>query len=185
MKKIVLIVFALLFGTTTAIAQQKALGVRASLLDSGVSYQYYSGHRADFFEFDLTLRPYPKHLGVILTAVYDFSIHEWDYKDKGALNLYSGIGVGAGYSSSWSFYSYSDGEYMRLGRGYTNGLDLYLPIQLGIEYKFASRPLQISLDIRPCPGWHFYNAPDKVYRTFTFMQSLLGLLPALGIRYRF
>ena len=186
MKKIILIILALSF-CTLAMSRPKALGGRVGLLDSGVSYQYYSGHRADFLEFDLTFRPVKNYHGVILSAVYNLSIHEWDYKEKGALNLYAGIGVGAGYSSSWSFYSYWADELhgFVLGRGETVGPDLYLPIQFGVEYKFADRPLQISLDVRPCPGLHFYNAPDKVYETFTFHQFFFGLLPALGIRYQF
>lgn len=101
MKKIILIILALSF-CTLAMSRSKALGGRVGLWDSGVSYQYYSGHRADFLEFDLTFRPVKNYHGVFLSAVYNLSIHEWDYKEKGALNLYAGIGVGAGYSSSWS-----------------------------------------------------------------------------------
>ena len=106
-----------------------------------LSYQHNVG--ANFIEADLGLESF-KHLGV--AATYNFMISEFG----NGFGFYAGPGVGLGF-----------GEELSVG----------IAGQVGIEYNFASAPVQLSLDVRP-------------YFDFVGV-GLVGWYPHLGIRYNF
>ena len=106
-----------------------------------LSYQHNVG--ANFIEADLGLESF-KNLGV--AATYNFSIAEFGDGFK----FYAGPGIGLGFAES---------------------LMVGVAGQAGIEYKFASAPVNISVDVRPY---------------FDFMGvGLVGWYPHIGVRYNF
>ena len=106
-----------------------------------LSYQHNVG--ANFIEADLGLESF-KSLNV--AATYNFNIAEFGDGFK----FYAGPGVGLGFA-----------EELRIG----------IAGQAGIEYNFASAPVQVSLDVRP-------------YFDFVGV-GLVGWYPHIGIRYNF
>ena len=106
-----------------------------------LSYQHSVG--SNFIEADLGLESF-KHLGI--AATYNFSIAEFGDGFK----FYAGPGIGLGL-----------GETLSVG----------VAGQAGIEYQFASAPVQLSLDVRP-------------YFDFVGI-GLVGWYPHLGVRYCF
>ena len=106
-----------------------------------LSYQHNVG--ANFIEADLGLESF-KNLGV--AATYNFSIAEFGDGFK----FYAGPGIGLGFAES---------------------LMVGVAGQAGIEYNFASAPVNISVDVRPY---------------FDFMGvGLVGWYPHIGVRYNF
>ena len=106
-----------------------------------LSYQHNVG--ANFIEADLGLESF-KNLGV--AATYNFSIAEFGDGFK----FYAGPGIGLGFAES---------------------LMVGVAGQDGIEYNFASAPVNISVDVRPY---------------FDFMGvGLVGWYPHIGVRYNF
>ena len=106
-----------------------------------LSYQHNVG--ANFIEADLGLESF-KNLGV--AATYNFSIAEFGDGFK----FYAGPGIGLGFAES---------------------LMVGVAGQAGVEYNFASAPVNISVDVRPY---------------FDFMGvGLVGWYPHIGVRYNF
>lgn len=106
-----------------------------------LSYQHNVG--ANFIEADLGLESF-KNLGV--AATYNFSIAEFGDGFK----FYAGPGIGLGFA-----------EKLMVG----------VAGQAGIEYNFASAPVNVSVDVRPY---------------FDFMGvGLVGWYPHIGVRYNF
>lgn len=106
-----------------------------------LSYQHNVG--ANFIEADLGLESF-KNLGV--AATYNFSIAEFGDGFK----FYAGPGIGLGFAES---------------------LMVGVAGQAGIEYNFASAPVNVSVDVRPY---------------FDFMGvGLVGWYPHIGVRYNF
>ena len=106
-----------------------------------ISYQHNVG--ANFIEADLGLESF-KNLGV--AATYNFSIAEFGDGFK----FYAGPGIGLGFAES---------------------LMVGVAGQAGIEYNFASAPVNISVDVKPY---------------FDFMGvGLVGWYPHIGVRYNF
>ena len=145
MKKIFAIAVALLTVAAVANAQPRALGLRAGY-GGELSYQQTLG-AANFAEFDLGWF----RNGLNVAAIYDFSIY-----DNGAFGFYAGPGADV------ALLTYKDVK---------NVLGLGLGGQIGLEYKFVSVPLQISLDWRPM--WFIGDYGFEAYGA------------ALGIRYKF
>ena len=106
-----------------------------------LSYQHNVG--SNFIEADLGLESF-KSLNV--AATYNFMIAQFG----DGFGFYAGPGIGLGFA-----------EKLRVG----------LAGQVGIEYNFASVPVQLSLDVRP-------------YFDFVGV-GLVGWYPHLGIRYNF
>ena len=106
-----------------------------------LSYQHNVG--ANFIEADLGLESF-KNLGV--AATYNFNIAEFGDGFK----FYAGPGIGLGFAES---------------------LMVGVAGQAGVEYNFASAPVNISVDVRPY---------------FDFMGvGLVGWYPHIGVRYNF
>lgn len=144
MKKAILIVAAILSFAVVASAQPRAIGVRAGY-GAELSYQHSLGN--NFAEIDLGWYTG----GLSLTGIYDFV-----FASAGDLNFYGGPGVQA--------YLYSSQGY-----SYFNAA---IAGQIGMEYNFASIPLQLSLDWRP--AFYFLHGTAFGWQGF-----------GLGIRYRF
>ena len=106
-----------------------------------LSYQHYVG--SNFIEADLGLESF-KTLGI--AATYNFSIAEFGDGFK----FYAGPGIGLGFAQK---------------------LSVGIAGQAGIEYVFASAPVQLSLDVRP-------------YFDFVGV-GLVGWWPHIGVRYNF
>ena len=128
MKKIIVLLTALLICGAVASAQPRAAGVRAGY-GVDLSYQHYLGD--NFAEFDLGFGFGRK--GFVLTGLYDFII-----ASAGSVNVYAGPGAQVG------IYNKVNAE----GNKYW-GLDFGLAGQIGAEYQFSELPLNISLDWRP------------------------------------
>ena len=148
MKKFIIVVIAALGLAATAMAQPRALGVRVTY-GAEISYQHNLG--SNFLEADLGLFGN----GFYLTGVYDFI-----FANEGDFNFYAGPGAQLGLAS----YTNEEGnKSLACGAGVVG--------QVGAEYNFASIPLQMSLDWRPC---------------FSITGGGFGWQGfALGIRYRF
>ena len=126
MKKIILVVAAVLGLAVVANAQPRAIGVRAGY-GAELSYQHTLG--ADSFaEFDLGWSAGSAKLG----AAYDFQVCP-----VGPFNFYAGPQAYVG------FGNYNDGENTK------TVLWAGIGAQLGLEYCFEEIPLQLSLDWKP------------------------------------
>lgn len=106
-----------------------------------LSYQHNVG--SNFIEADLGLASF-KNLQV--AATYNFNIAEFGQ----GFNFYAGPGIGLAF-----------GQQLSVG----------IAGQAGVEYNFASAPIQISVDVRP-------------YFDFVGV-GLVGWWPHLGVRYCF
>lgn len=120
MKKLIIILAAVLCFATAANAQSRALGIRATY-GAELSYQHDLG--GNFLEGDLGWF----NDGFYLTGIYDFILGS-----EGNFNFYAGPGAALGF---WNV----DGD---------SGINLGIAGQLGMEYNF-NLPLQLSLDWRP------------------------------------
>lgn len=89
------------------------------------------------------------------TGIYNFMIAQPQWTSQGTWGFYAGPGVGVG-----------------LGLGEANYFTLAVAGMVGLEYNFEF-PLQLSLDVRPQIGIGFGNGLHW------------GLMPALGVRYKF
>ena len=122
MKKVIVILAAVLGFAVVASAQPRALGVRAGW-GGELSYQHTLG-ASNFLEADLGWSANAFDVGL----AYDFSV-----APVGPLNFY------AGPSCQVWFVNGAENSHVGLGVG----------AQLGLEYFFDAIPLQLSLDWRP------------------------------------
>ena len=127
MKKLIIVVIAALGLAVTAMAQPRALGVRVTY-GAEISYQHALG--SNFLEADLA------QFG---NRIYLTGVNEFIFENEGNFNFYAGPGAQLGFAS----YTNEDGNKgLAFGAGVVG--------QIGAEYNFASIPLQMSLDWRPC-----------------------------------
>ena len=127
MKKLILILVAVLSLTAVAAAQPRALGVRGGWPVGELSYQHSLG--SNFLEFDLGW-----YAGDIdIAGVYDFV-----FASANIFNFYVGPGAMLGIVAQ---------EGANEGGGFK--MNLGLVGQLGVEAAIPSIPLNISLDWRP------------------------------------
>lgn len=139
--KKIILIAALVLGFAAAASAQPKAIGLRIGYGAELSYQHNVG--ANFIEADLGLESF-KNLGV--AATYNFSIAEFGDGFK----FYAGPGIGLGFAES---------------------LMVGVAGQAGIEYNFASAPVNISVDVRPY---------------FDFMGvGLVGWYPHIGVRYNF
>ena len=120
-----------------------------------VSYQHTLGGE-NFLEVDGGLGlGFDGIFNVGATGIYNFMIAQPQWTSQGTWGFYAGPGVGVG-----------------LGLGETNYFTLAVAGMVGLEYTFDF-PLQLSLDVRPQIGIGFGNGLHW------------GVMPALGVRYKF
>ena len=155
MKKVLLILVAVMGFAFAANAQDNAIGVRiggGQGYGAEISYQKVLGG-INRLEADLGYRSWSSASWMSLAALYQA---HFDINAVQNLGWYVGVGP-------------------RLDL-YTGGGDASISLgvcgQAGIDYHFDAIPLQLSLDIRPC----FYVIPST-----TFQWGDI----ALGIRYMF
>ena len=141
MKKTLLIVIALLGLSLAAVAQPKAIGVRGGLLgphfNGEISYEQWSSlfdNDYDFVELDLGVFG---GNGFKATALYNFTLAQPEFTDRGEWGIYLGPGVAVGYGTG---INKNDEK--------KSAPFLGLAAQLGVEYTFWF-PLQVSVDFRP------------------------------------
>ena len=160
MKKVLLILFAVIGFGFAASAQNNAIGVRLSggnqWYCGEISYQRSLGapHR---IEADLGYRfdDFNKMGNLFLVGVYQLS-----YEISAVKNL----GWYFGFGPRVELFYYDKSFYFSGGVGVVG--------QIGMDYHFDAIPLQLSLDFRPC----LYLIPYNAFRWGDF---------ALGIRYLF
>ena len=121
MKKVFILIAAILGFAVVASAQPKAIGIRAGY---GGELSYQHGLGGNFAEFDLGWFAN----GFDVVGIYDFII-----AGTGEVNLYAGPGALLG------FYNTPDHTGMNVG----------VAGQLGVEWNFPAVPLSLSLDWRP------------------------------------
>ena len=139
--KKIILIAALVFGFAAAASAQPK--AIGLRIGGGAELSYQHNVGANFIEADLGLESF-KNLGV--AATYNFSIAEFGDGFK----FYAGPGIGLGFAES---------------------LMVGVAGQAGIEYNFASAPVNISVDVRPY---------------FDFMGvGLVGWYPHIGVRYNF
>lgn len=139
--KKIILIAALVLGFAAAASAQPKAIGLRIGYGAELSYQHNVG--ANFIEADLGLESF-KNLGV--AATYNFSIAEFGDGFK----FYAGPGIGLGFAES---------------------LMVGIAGQAGVEYNFASAPVNISVDVRPY---------------FDFMGvGLVGWYPHIGVRYNF
>ena len=141
MKRILLVLVAVLFLGAAAYAQPKAIGIRGGLfglaMNGEISYEHWYtmfNNDYDFVEAELGVIG---NNGFKATALYNFTLAQPEWTDAGEWGLYAGPGLTAGYGSAKSI----DGEVKP-------GPFLGVAFQLGLEYTFPF-PLQLSVDFRP------------------------------------
>ena len=141
MKKTLLIVIALLGLSLAAVAQPKAIGVRGGLFgphfNGEISYEQWTSlfdNDYDFVEVDLGVFG---GNGFKATALYNFTLAQPEFTDRGEWGLYFGPGVSVGYGTG---INKNDEKKSAPFVG--------VAAQLGLEYTFWF-PLQISVDFRP------------------------------------
>ena len=139
--KKIIIVAALVLGFAAAASAQPK--AIGLRIGGGAELSYQHNVGANFIEADLGLESF-KNLGV--AATYNFSIAEFGDGFK----FYAGPGIGLGFAES---------------------LMVGVAGQAGVEYNFASAPVNISVDVRPY---------------FDFMGvGRVGWYPHIGVRYNF
>lgn len=139
--KKIILIAALMLGFAVAASAQPKAIGLRICNGAEISYQHNVG--SNFIEADLGLASF-KNLAV--AATYNFNIAEFGQGFK----FYAGPGVGLG-----------------LGKVLSVGI----AGQAGVEYSFASAPVQLSVDVRP-------------YFDFVGV-GLVGWYPHLGVRYNF
>jgi len=146
MRKVLLVMAAMLCMAAAAVAQPKAIGVRGGLFGTGeISYEHWYtvfDNDYDFIEAELGVF---NGNGFKLTGMYNFTFAQPEFTDRGEWGLYAGPGLMAGYGS------YLDEEGKSHGRPFVGAA-----AQLGMEYTFWF-PLQLSIDFRPA-----FLIPTKV-----------------------
>lgn len=138
MKKLLLVLIAVIGISFAANAQDNAIGVR---IGGGQGYNaelsFQKGLGASRLEFDLGWHNYEHSSAFSLAAIYQF------HQDIAAVpNLGWFVGIG-GKLDYWSALS-------------SDNIGLGIVGQAGLDYAFKALPLQLSLDIRPC----FYLIPE-------------------------
>lgn len=157
MKKALLILVAVMGFAFAASAQNSAIGLRLGY-GNEISYQTAMGSNRlelDLGSLDALLYHYNWNF-LSLTGTY-----QWTFGlPVDGLGWYVGPGVMAGFYLS----DYADSKGLNIGIG---GI-------IGLDYKFAAIPLQLSIDARP-----MYSVVHPKY------FNGVGYSAALGVRYTF
>lgn len=157
MKKIVIAVLALVLAAFVAGAQPRSFGLR---FGGGleISYQHNLGRTVqgpNYLEFDAGVIGYTNYPGYRISAIYDFCLLSFNFIG-GEWNMTLGPGIALG--------MYDRSKFM-------GGL----VVQYGLSYDFASIPLSIGIDTRPC----FIFSADGATMSFKEM------IPMASLRWKF
>ena len=157
MKRILLALAAVVAFSFVAVAQPRAVGLRAGNYGVDVSYENYAGE-FDFLEFELGLDDAFNTHAFHFDGVYNIMIAQPDWSAYGQWGIYAGPGASV---AVWT--NEKDENLVYAG----------LLGNVGLEYIFDF-PLQFSLSLRP----RLMFGDGKVRR-----NGLLTL--GLGVRYMF
>ena len=141
MKKMILLIAALLGLSLVAVAQPKAIGLRGGPFEQEISYEHWFtifNNDYDFVEAELGMF---NGNGFKATALYNLTLAQPTFTDRGEWGLYAGPGLVAGYGAYTK--PDADGVEKSHSRPFIGGA-----FQLGMEYTFWF-PLSISVDFRP------------------------------------
>lgn len=159
MKRLYILLIALLAFAATAAAQPRAVGLRLpgfGVFGSEFSYEHYIGD-SNFLEVDLGVQRYT---GFQATGTLNWELWNPDFTDRGNWTVYAGPGLAMG------FVEYNRKHHVDFMIGIT--------AQIGLEYQFWF-PLALSVDIRPivgaCHGYYKYGN--------------YGFIPNISARYYF
>jgi hypothetical protein len=180
MKKLLLAIIVIATCTMT-MAQPRAIGGRIGY-DIGVSYQHQIGEK-NMIQADVDLIAWGL-CGIQGTATYNWLIPLVSVS-AGNLNLYPGVGLGAGfewlgYSPSWYGVASGGGTFMGVAG------------MIGVEWNFKF-PLQLSVEYRPLIGVnlyriHYHYPEDYHYSPINarfYMHGLWASAAAISVRYKF
>ena len=153
--KKIILVAALVLGFAVAASAQPR-AIGVRIGNGGeISYQHQLGR--NFLEVDGGLGlGFDGTFNVGATGIYNFMIAQPQWTSQGEWGFYAGPGVAVG-----------------LGLGEASYFSLAVAGMVGLEYTF-NFPLQLSLDVRPQIGLGFGGHGLH-----------WGLMPALGVRYKF
>lgn len=141
MRKTLLLFVALLGLSLVAVAQPKAIGLRGGPFEQELSYEHwltFFDNDYDFLEAELGVF---NGNGFKASAIYNFTLAQPDFTDRGEWGLYAGPGITAGYGAYKTVEA--DGVEKNHARPFIGAA-----VQLGMEYTFWF-PLQLSVDFRP------------------------------------
>ena len=141
MKKVFILVAAVLGFAVAAVAQPKAIGLRGGPFEQELSYEHWFtifDNDYDFAEFELGVFG---GNGFKATGMYNFTFAMPEFTDRGEWGLYAGPGLMVGYGSYKTVEP--DGAIKNHARPFFGAA-----AQLGLEYTFWF-PLQLSVDFRP------------------------------------
>ena len=148
MKKLFVILAALLAFGVASSAQTRAIGLRGNLSGVEISCQTVLGHGRNFIESDLGVAFAKGSFGIDVATAFDFVLAH-----PGNFNFYAGPGA-------------------MVSMVFSEGNSAFVPgllAQIGGEYNFANVPLNISVDWRPT--YIFYAG----YSGIAWMEFGLGL----------
>lgn len=129
MKKVLVLLAAIVAFGFAANAQDNAIGVRGAFGSStGAELSFQKGLGGNRLELDLGWRGHEHWSYINLSGVY-----QWTWDITGGLGWYAGVGANLG---------------LYTGDHVEDAFGIGVLGQIGLEYKF-SIPLQISLDARP------------------------------------
>lgn len=141
MKKTLLIVAALLGLSLVAVAQPKAIGLRGGPFEQEISYEHWftlMDNDYDFLEAEIGVF---NGSGFKASVMYNMTLAQPEFTDRGEWGLYFGPGAVAGYGPYTK--KLDDGTTKSGGYPFVGAA-----VQLGMEYTFWF-PLQLSVDFRP------------------------------------
>ena len=177
MKKLFVIIVAMLLGAFAALAQPKAIGVRGGLFgpafNGEISYEHWAtifDNDYDFLEAELGVFGGNGFMGSLL---YNFTFAQPEFTDRGEWGIYGGPGIVTGYGAGCRIKTV-DGIQTEVP---TSSPFLGVAAQLGMEYTFWF-PLQVSADFRPT-----FLIPAFMNRTGGNKSRWFGF--AISARYAF
>ena len=187
-----IIILAAMLAATAALAQPRSAGVRMGAGGLEASYQHstFSDQFIDVnagldFGYNANGR-----LGYKVTAIYNFIWARPAWTSSGSWELYAGPGLSMGgvddqavHKVGKERFGYNDGGFM-----------LAVAAQVGVGYEFDF-PLQVSLDVRPCFGFHINDGSHRDSVTGVtinygsnagfYDNGMMGFIPSVSVRYRF
>ena len=172
--------------------QPESVGLRIGAMGVDVSYNH-SINSTEFIQADLGI-DFGYNVsgtpGLKATALYNWIWARPAWTSRGSWELYAGPGLSMGgvddqavHKVGKERFGYNDGGFM-----------LAVAAQVGVGYEFDF-PLQVSLDVRPCFGFHINDGSHRDPVTGVtinygsnagfYDNGMMGFIPSVSVRYRF
>ena len=185
MKKLFAALALVLLAAGVASAQPRAIGFRFGW-GGELSFQYATTDY-QFIQADLgALSWSPWRNGFSFTATYNFIFSKPEWTPRGEWAWYAGFGAMTGVlhqegANKLVVVDEATGEKDWVKDPSYNYFILSGAAMFGLEYTFWF-PLQVSVDIRPTPGFAFGKGPEC---GFYWDGIKFGFIPTLSVRYKF